>query len=111
MVGIAPASVTTLTDRTEIYSKCGWYFYMCNSTLYSGPPTNYRNNASGERGMIGIGVPVDVTVDRKACTISFAVNGVQRGVAYANVFTPTDALVPVVSMVHQGTTVKMERVG
>ncbi len=37
MVGVAPAAITTVTDRSVIYNKCGWYLFCIDTTLWSGP--------------------------------------------------------------------------
>ena len=44
MVGVAPSDF--YINSTEHYNKCGWYFYCCDSTLYSGPPFKYSGSNS-----------------------------------------------------------------
>ena len=40
MIGVAPLDFDI---NSSLYNKCGWYYYIKNNTLYSGPPYNYRN--------------------------------------------------------------------
>ena len=39
MIGIAPIDFDI---NSSMYNKCGWYFYLCDDSLYSGPPHNYN---------------------------------------------------------------------
>ena len=40
MVGVAPMEFDI---NSSLYDDCGWYYYICNDTLYSGPPDYYNN--------------------------------------------------------------------
>lgn len=99
-VGVAPYDINQ--GRREVYSKCGWYLCCYYSTLTSGPPHNYdfRSKEYGPRKKseqyVHIGDTVGVTVDTARGTISFALNGVDLGVAYEGV--PLDK--PLVPCVH-----------
>ena len=81
------------------YNKCGWYFYCGDSTLYSGPPHNYKGKEYGSRKEDGqyfyTGDSVGVMMDTAKGELSFVVNGVNLGVAYDGI--PLDKpLVPCV---------------
>ena len=39
-IGVAPSNIDQNVDRN--YEKCGWYFNCFSSTLWSGPPHNYK---------------------------------------------------------------------
>ena len=40
MVGVAPIDFDI---NSSDYTKCGWYYHIGHSSLYSGPPYNYNN--------------------------------------------------------------------
>ena len=40
MVGIAPKDFDIHSSK---YNNCGWYLYCYDSSLFSGPPFNFRN--------------------------------------------------------------------
>ncbi len=40
MIGVAPKGFNI---NSSLFNDCGWYYYLKNNTLYSGPPYNYRN--------------------------------------------------------------------
>ena len=97
LIGVAPSDI----DQNEgsNHNKCGWYFCCYNSRLYSGPPHNYRGKAYGPRKgdgeYIHTGDSVGVVMDTAKGELSFALNGVNLGVAYEGI--PLDKpLVPCV---------------
>ncbi len=74
MVGVASAAITSRTDRSDIYDKCGgWYLYCHTTKLYSGPPTNYYGKEYGNKGQLRVNRVVGVTVNRSSEGIFFVV--------------------------------------
>jgi len=83
MVGIASGQGFNKTASNYSNSK-GWYFYCYNGTLYS------RNgNGSSWAGGPGTtntpGTKIKVTVDMDKKTMSFAINGLDKGVAFRDI--------------------------
>ena len=107
-IGVAPSDINQNEDN---YNKCGWYFYCCDSTLWSGPPHNYGNKEYGPRKGNGKCIhtvdSVGVVMDTAKGELSFVVNGVNFGVAYEGV--PLDKpLVPCVTLFwYQGDSVEL----
>ena len=102
-IGVAPSDI----DRSDTYitAECGWYFDCYNSTLYSGPPHYYRGKAYGPRKGDGeyvhTGDSVGVVMDTSKGKLSFALKGVNLGVAYEGI--PLDKpLIPCVAFMHLG---------
>ena len=108
-VGVAPSGI----NQNEKYNhiKCGWYFYCCHSSLFSGPPHNYWMKAYGPRKEKGEyvhdGGSVGVVMDTAKGELSFVVNGVNLGVAYEGI--PLDKpLVPCVILKYKGDSVELD---
>ena len=98
-IGVAPSDIDQDTD--DNHNNCGWYFYCYRSTLFSGPPHNYKwpgkdYGPRKEKGKyFNEGDSVDVVMDTTNGELSFVVNGVNLGVAYEGI--PLDKpLVPCV---------------
>ena len=83
-IGVAPFDINQNED--ENCKECGWYFGCCDSTLCSGPPHNYKSKEYGKRKREGqyvhTGDSVGVVMDTTKGELSFAVDGVNHGVAY-----------------------------
>ena len=97
LVGVAPSDINQNEDRN--YYKCGWYFDCFWSTLFSGPPQNYKGKDYGPRKgqgkYIHTGGSVGVAMDTAKGELSFVLDGVNLGVAYKGI--PLDKpLVPCV---------------
>ena len=96
-VGVAPSDINQ--NEGDNYGKSGWYFNCFTSTLYSGPPHKYRRKVYGPRKENGeyvhTGDSVGVVMDTAKGELSFALNGVNLGVAYEGI--PLDK--PLVSCV------------
>ena len=106
-IGVAPSDID---QNDENYRKCGWYFDCSDSTLWSGPPHNYRKKEYGPRKKDGeyvhTGDSVGVVMDTTKGELSFAVNGVNLGVAYEGI--PLDKpLVPCVILRCEGDSVEL----
>ncbi|EGD75412.1 hypothetical protein PTSG_06488 [Salpingoeca rosetta] len=106
LLGLAPSSFNR--DGTSMFNQSGWFVHT-NSTLYSGPPTSFRGKTyDASTGRLSNGAVVDMVVDRNARTISFIVNGTNAGVAYQNVFQPTDELFPCAILYQHNDSVRMQ---
>ena len=95
-IGVAPYNIN---QNENNFDKPGWYFNCFDSTLWSGPPHNIRNKEYGPRKVLGkyvqTGDSVGVVMDTTKGELSFALNGVNLGVAYEGI--PLDKpLVPCV---------------
>ena len=83
-IGVAPSDIDQNENRS--HEKCGWYFSCYGSTLYSGPPHNYKRKEYGLKKEDGeyihtrdsVGVVIDITKGR----LSFVVN---LGVAHTEI--------------------------
>ena len=107
-IGVVPSDVDQNTDN--IFDKCGWYFSCYNSTLWSGPPHNYRGKEYGPRKGNGQYVHtrdiVEVVMDTTKGELSFALNGVNHGVAYEGI--PLDKpLVPCAILSNKSDTIEL----
>ena len=107
-VGAAPSDIDQGADGN--YRTCGWYLCCYNSTLWSGPPHRYTGKEYGQRKGEGEyvknGSVVGVLMDTTKGELSFAVNGVNLGVAFDGI--PLDKpLVPCVVLKHSGDSVEL----
>ena len=85
MFGICPSILDPLESNT--FNKCGFYFYLNTSGLYSGAPYSYSNFEAGEYGSYGLlpqGSFVGLEYDREHRILSFFVDGFSLGIAYSN---------------------------
>ena len=80
MVGVAPIDFDINLERN--FEKCGWYYYCYNSTLWSGPPFNYRDKSSG---LSKINNEIIVIMNMKKRTIKFKINNEDKGDSYINI--------------------------
>ena len=100
-VGVTPSGIDQ--NEEDNHKKCGWYFYC--SRLYSVLPHKYKKKEYGPRKEDGeyvhTGDSVGVVMDTAKGELSFALNGVNLGVAYEGI--PLDKpLVPCVLLRWQG---------
>ena len=107
-IGVAPSDINQNED--ENYRKCGWYFYCRDSTLWSGPPHNYRNEKHGTMKRNGkyvhTGDSVGVVMDTSKGELSFVLDGVNTGVAFKGI--PLDRpLVPCVVLGYKGDSIEL----
>ena len=68
--------------HSSIDETCGWYFYCPDSTLYSGPPYNYRGLKTN---LSKINDEVIVVMNMKKRTIKFIINNEDKGDSYTNI--------------------------
>jgi len=83
MVGVAPFDIDRITPN--MYNQCGWYFYVFNSTLHSGPPMSFNNEPYSKTGQLKLGSTIKVNLDMDKRTISFNINGTNYRDAYTNI--------------------------
>ena len=100
--------ITQLGDG--VHKTRSWYFNCYNSTLFSGPPHNYRWKEYGPRKEKGqyvqSGDSVGVVMDTAKGELSFVLNGVNHGVAFEGV--PLDKpIVPCVLLKYEGDSVEL----
>lgn len=84
-VGIAPHNIDQM--QLDNSKKSGWYFYIFDSTLYSGPPLNYSGQSYSSTGKLGTGSIIDVELNMQEGTIRYFVNGSDYGIAYQGIPT------------------------
>ena len=64
------------------YSTCGWYLYIWNNTLNSGPPHNRRNlNTSLKK----INNEIIVVMNMKERTLKFIIDNEDKGISYKDI--------------------------
>ena len=107
LIGVASSDINQ--NESDNINKCGWYFHCYESTLISGPPHNYRypGKEYGPRKEDGEYIDsVGVVMDTAKGELSFALDGVNFGVAYERI--PLDKpLVPCVILRYEGDSVEL----
>ena len=109
-INVGVASTDINQNDGNNYNKCGWYLYCGCSTLWSGPPHNYKRKEYGPRKRDGeyvhTGDSVGVVMDTTKGELSFVLNDVNLGVAYEGI--PLDKpLVPCVVPKYEGDSVEL----
>ena len=79
MVGVAPIDFDI---NSSSHNNCGWYYYCCNSTLYSGPPFNYSGKASN---LSGVKDEIIVVMNMEKRSLKFIINNEDKGDSYTNI--------------------------
>ena len=102
MIGIAPNDFDiNLSD----YTNCGYYYYIYNSTLYSGPPFNYYGENSF-LSKLNEENEIIIVVNLKKRSIKFIINGEDKGESYKNI--PEDKpLSPAVILYNQNDSIEI----
>ena len=108
-IGVAPFGA----NKSEYYNykSCGWCFHCNDSTLWSGPPHNYRKKEYGPRKSyygeyVHKGESVGVVMDTAKGELSFVLNGMNLGVAFKGI--PLDKpLVPCAVLGKEGNSVEL----
>ena len=109
-LGVSPFNINQKSDSVFNYISYGWYFHCLNSSLFSGPPHECVSKEYGPRKgggqYVHTGDSVGVVMDTAKGELSFAVNGVNLGVAYEGI--PLDKpLVPCVILGFRGDSVEL----
>ena len=78
MVGVTPSDFDI---NSSSYNICGWYFYLYNSYLHSGPPHNYGKitNLTSKNDKI------IVIMNMNQRTLKFIINNEDKGESYTNI--------------------------
>lgn len=79
MIGVAPSSLPMPGNYD--YDNCGFWMYLSNGSLYSQAGDRERAYAQ----QVKAGSTVTCSYDTRAHTVSYAVDGVEKGVAFRNV--------------------------
>ena len=87
-IGVAPTDVDKNYDKNT--EECGWYIYCYDFTLWSGSPHSTRAKEYGPRKecdgkYLGPNNTITVVFDATLGELSFVVNGVNLGVAFASI--------------------------
>ena len=100
LIGIGP---NNNNNENRFYNKC-WSFICGQSQLSikSGSEKKYNNHS----GKLKKGDIIETTVDRQAGTLSFAVNGIDYGIAFSEV-PKEDILYPIVMIYDQNQIVEI----
>jgi len=91
-IGVAPLSIDRNSEENGIL--CGYYMFLQNGSLYSGPPYNARGYRYANN-IIPAGSVVGVFLDLIGGVMGFTLNGRPLGGAFINLPT-SQPLVPVV---------------
>ena len=78
MVGVAPIDF----DINSSYYNCGWYYYLYNSTLYSGPPYNYGDKSTN---LSKVKDEIIVIMNMNKRTLKFIINNEDKGESYTDI--------------------------
>ena len=101
MVGVAPIDFDI---KSSTHNTCGWYFYLINLNLYSGPPHNYGGKSTNLMSKVKNEIMVIMNMNLK--TLKFIINGEDKGESYTDI--PIDKpLFPGVILYHQNDSVEI----
>jgi len=99
MVGVASSDFDI---NSSTYNTCGWYFYLCNSYLWSGPPHNYNKKTN----LMSNKDEIIVIMNMNKRTLKFVINNEDKGESYTDI--PIDKpLFPAVLLYHQNDSVEI----
>jgi len=94
-VGVAPLDIDRTSEENGV--SCGYYMFIREGSLYSGPPYNARGYQYNCIRAITPGSVIGTHIDLLTGTLGFSVNGQYLGPAFVNL--PIDRpLIPVVLM-------------
>ena len=100
MVGVASSDFDI---NSSSFNTCGWYFYLINSNLWSGPPHNYskkRTNLMSKKDEI------IVIMNMNKRTLKFIINNEDKGESFTDI--PIDKpLYPAVFLYNQNDSIEI----
>ena len=100
MVGVAPSDFDI---NSSSFNTCGWYFYLYNSNLWSGPPHNYGDKSTN---LMSKKDEIIVIMNMNKRTLKFIINNEDKGESYTDI--PIDKpLFPAVILYHQNDSVEI----
>ena len=103
MVGLATSDYNFHSMNHE---KCGWYFNIRDSKLYSGPPFNYSGLKTNLRVVKD---ELVVVMNMKRRTLKFIINNEDKGDSYTNI--PIDKpLFPAISIAGKDNSVEISEI-
>ena len=89
--------------KSSTHNTCGWYSYLINSNLYSGPPHNYRGKSTN---CSEIKNEIMIIMNTNQRTLKFIINNEDKGESYTDI--PIDKpLFPAVILYHQNDSVEI----
>ena len=78
MVGVASSDFDI---NSSIYNTCGWYFYLSNSYLWSGPPHNYNKSTN----LMSKRDEIIVIMNMNKRTLKFVINNEDKGESFTDI--------------------------
>ena len=100
MVGVAPIDFDI---NSSSFDNCGWYIYLYDSTLYSGPPHKYSDKSTN---LSKVKDEIIVIMNMNKRTLKFIINNEDKGESYTNI--PIDKpLFPAVLLYEQNDSVEI----
>ena len=100
MVGVAPIDFDINSSK---YDNCGWYFYCESSTLYSGPPHNYKGKKTN---LNKVKNEIVIIMDMNKRTLKFIIDNEDKGESYTDI--PIDKeLTPAVHLLNSNDSVEI----
>jgi len=100
MVGLAPRNKFNVNSAN--YNICGWYLYIQNGTLHSqqGDKSRLYSNSGIQNGSI-----IEVLYDEIKNTISFVVDGTNKGIAFT--INTNDPIYPALDICDQNVSLEI----
>eukprot|EP01125_Pyxidicula_operculata_P022157 TRINITY_DN8921_c0_g1_i1.p1 TRINITY_DN8921_c0_g1~~TRINITY_DN8921_c0_g1_i1.p1 ORF type:complete len:171 (+),score=11.29 TRINITY_DN8921_c0_g1_i1:11-523(+) len=87
------------------FNYCGWYLNCCNGALFSGSGDSCREYLPSPPC---VGQTVEVIWNQENRTISYVIDGVDKGVAFSGVdYDPSEPLCPAVEIYEQNGSVRI----
>ncbi len=99
-IGVAPIDfdINSSTD-----TSCGWYIFCSKSSLYSGPPFNYKGKNSNLKSIEN---EIKIVMNMKERTLKFIINDEDKGASYTDI--PIDKpLFPAICMCNKNDSVEI----
>ena len=78
MIGVASSDFDI---NSSTYNTCGWYFFLYNSYLHSGPPHNYSKSTN----LMSKRDEIIVIMNMNKRTLKFIINNEDKGESYIDI--------------------------